>query len=1049
MKVSTILSAAVTASLLCSCVLNFDTTLPGEQALAGDTDVVGGESDADAGVEPGDLSDAGVDGTESDADLASDSDVEGDLDGVMDVDGTSDADVANGPDGGAALTVEVTEPVAGIYTLGDTLDVVWSTTNADEVTLSLVAGSECADGDAGVTVPVVATLAASTTNFAWDVPTTLAPGDYRLRVRASTLSLQSAVGCSPVFSLQQPAGCGPLACTSQNRTCTVDSGAAACGDCVDGFAETDGVCAAVDCGTAPAAPANATLTSVSTTRYGGIVTYLCSEGYTANGRADGLSQVTRRCGSAGLWEAASAVCTPVECGANPAPAANASFQGVDRTTFGGQASYSCATGYLVAGTGGRGYTLTCNATGSWSTPPACEPVDCGVLTSPANGSVSTPIGTTFGATASYSCDAGYSISGGLATRTCGASGSWGTAPTCNDIDECASGGVCATPNNVCTNLPGSWQCSCAVGATGVAVLGGDAACERTLALGNACAIDADCPTDSWCPTDTTQRFCSPRVSLSDDISMAFQFVPSGTFMMGSPDEGSGEVFPENQVPVAITHDYFVSRTEVTQGQWNAVTEGINPSYFQNTTCRFNSCSSNENANPNGPVENVFWYSAFAYANLISAREGLTPCYTLIPSTCADTLSILGYADCEDVTFLGPSCSGYRLLTEAEWERAARAGTTTDTYMGNLGVEDDCAATLVNLGPIAWYQCNSGNRTREVGGKLPNVWGLYDMLGNVSELTWDYITGPLPGGTDPLGPTTGSFRSVRGGDWTFSSTRAANRSTWCGPACAAGTSIGFRLARTALPAGDCGTPLEIENGTRSYSDTAAGSTVIYLCNSGYTRVGSATLTCHASGNWGTPPTCVDIDECASGSVCTGANNVCTNTIGGWQCSCDDGYTGLTVLGGNTSCIPPPSEGLGALCTADSECPSNSWCSTVSGYRRCSPRGFSGAAHQMDFVFVPSGTYQQGTPGATNEERPYTANISRNYFVSRTEVTQGQWKAATGGTNPSCFQRTSGTTCTTSNLNDTGPVENLDWYSALAFANWLSTSQSLSECYTLSG
>ena len=94
---------------------------------------------------------------------------------------------------------------------------------------------------------------------------------------------------------------------------------------------------------------------------------------------------------------------------------------------------------------------------------------------------------------------------------------------------------------------------------------------------------------------------------------------------------------------------------------------------------------------------------------------------------------------------------YRLPTEAEWEYAARAGTSGDRY-GNLGA-------------IAWYEDNSGDRTHPVGRKAPNAWGLYDMLGNVWEWVEDWY-GDYPGGavTDPAGPVSGSKRVSRGGSW---------------------------------------------------------------------------------------------------------------------------------------------------------------------------------------------------------------------------------------------------------------------------------------------
>jgi sulfatase modifying factor 1 len=253
------------------------------------------------------------------------------------------------------------------------------------------------------------------------------------------------------------------------------------------------------------------------------------------------------------------------------------------------------------------------------------------------------------------------------------------------------------------------------------------------------------------------------------------------------------------------------------------------------------------------------------------------------------------------------------------------------------------------------------------------------------------------------------------------------------------------AGTCVPV-DCGEPPTLANGSRTFTATTFSSSASYACESGYTRTGAATLTCDAAGNWGTAPTCNDTDECTSAGVCTAAGNTCTNTAGSWQCACAPGYTGTTATGGNASCTLIS---LGNPCTEDSDCPANGWCSTVSGQRRCSPRLFAGTAHEMDFVFAPSTTYLQGTPGASNSERPYTATISRNYFVGRTEVTQGQWRAATGGTNPSCFQALEGTECTAFNVNDEGPVEQVDWYAALAYANWLCVNEGLSACYTLIG
>ena len=125
---------------------------------------------------------------------------------------------------------------------------------------------------------------------------------------------------------------------------------------------------------------------------------------------------------------------------------------------------------------------------------------------------------------------------------------------------------------------------------------------------------------------------------------------------------------------------------------------------------------------------------------------------------------------------------YRLPTEAEWEYAARAGTSGDRY-GNVDA-------------IAWCGDNSRWRTHPVGRKAPNAWGLYDMLGNVWEWTQDWY-GDYPGGsvTDPRGPVSGSGRVCRGGSWYSNAggCRASDRHYYSPGH--RGSGLGFRLLRT--------------------------------------------------------------------------------------------------------------------------------------------------------------------------------------------------------------------------------------------------------------
>ena len=248
----------------------------------------------------------------------------------------------------------------------------------------------------------------------------------------------------------------------------------------------------------------------------------------------------------------------------------------------------------------------------------------------------------------------------------------------------------------------------------------------------------------------------------------FVRIEPGTFVMGSPESELGRYSDENQHSVTLTRSFLLQTTEVTQEQWQAVMAS-NPSYFSD-------CGSN------CPVESVSWYDAIAYANAESASEGLAPCYSALGE-------VIGGATVYD-------CTGYRLPTEAEWEYAARAGTTTASYGGELSGDPSSCDAQPSLESIAWYCGNSGDRTQAVGGKAANAWGLYDMLGNVWEWTWDWY-GSYPGGavTDPVGASSGSDRVLRGGGWNgyANYARAANHAS--GDPDGRFNDYGFRLARS--------------------------------------------------------------------------------------------------------------------------------------------------------------------------------------------------------------------------------------------------------------
>lgn len=246
-----------------------------------------------------------------------------------------------------------------------------------------------------------------------------------------------------------------------------------------------------------------------------------------------------------------------------------------------------------------------------------------------------------------------------------------------------------------------------------------------------------------------------------DTDAGFVKIPASTFLMGCTDGQSDCDTDEPMHSVTLTHDYFVGVTEVTQGQFQAVM-GYNPANF--TDC-----------GADCPVEEVSWYESAAYANAMSDAAGLSQCYTCT----GDGSSV----ECE-VAANPYDCSGYRLLTEAEWEGAARCGTDL-LYAGSDDIFD-----------VGWIYDNSGDTTHTVAGLAPNACGLYDMSGNVSEWTQDFYRN-LPSGdvTDPAGQV-GSEPVLRGGNWSsVASSARVSRRALAGPD-SVYSALGFRLARSS-------------------------------------------------------------------------------------------------------------------------------------------------------------------------------------------------------------------------------------------------------------
>ncbi len=268
------------------------------------------------------------------------------------------------------------------------------------------------------------------------------------------------------------------------------------------------------------------------------------------------------------------------------------------------------------------------------------------------------------------------------------------------------------------------------------------------------------------------------IDLVTPQGMHFLGLANGTFEMGCT-EAQELLLDQNcweaELPghsVTLSRDFWMSQTEVTQAQWQLL--------FEDNPFSFTSCGTD------CPVEHVTWYEALAFANAVSAEEGLDECYLL--DDCSNTPG--NEMVCDSVTITSSSgspydCTGYRLATEAEWEYAARAGTDL-LYAGSNTLDD-----------VAWYGEKSGGSPQPVASKQPNAWGLHDMSGNVAELLWDWID-PYSAepSTDPEGPSTGINRAARGGGWS-------QHSMYFRSSARAGVVpglpfdfVGFRLVRTA-------------------------------------------------------------------------------------------------------------------------------------------------------------------------------------------------------------------------------------------------------------
>lgn len=289
-----------------------------------------------------------------------------------------------------------------------------------------------------------------------------------------------------------------------------------------------------------------------------------------------------------------------------------------------------------------------------------------------------------------------------------------------------------------------------------------------------------------------------RPEITNSLGMKLKLIPAGEFLMGSPNSDgnvSADEQPEHRV--RITEPFYLGVTEVTQRQWKAVMKSA-LSDLKKGDWEY------AGQGPNNPIYWVSWYDAADFCNKLSQREGWQPCY-ILKNVERESYGSRPGIDSAQVRILGGD--GYRLPTEAEWEYACRAGTTTRYHWGDGG--GDSA-----MKQYGWYEKNadeddwnephaSSEGTQPVQTKRPNAYHLYDMSGNVWEWCQDwyepyyYARSPTD---NPSGPEQGSYRVSRGGSWDYDAEYCRSANRYRNDPSYRLHSYGFRVARS--PSGKC-------------------------------------------------------------------------------------------------------------------------------------------------------------------------------------------------------------------------------------------------------
>ena len=314
--------------------------------------------------------------------------------------------------------------------------------------------------------------------------------------------------------------------------------------------------------------------------------------------------------------------------------------------------------------------------------------------------------------------------------------------------------------------------------------------SRWVYLGHRAVASSPSPlTDSNSPSATRRFYRAIRTPSTNMV-----WIPPGTFRMGNAlgDPDIGDALPFNVTLSA----FYMDATEVSLGQWQSV-------YSYATNQGYGFAHEGAGKAANHPVQTLDWFDAVKWCNARSQQAGKTPAYYTDPGFA--TVYRIG----EVTVYANGAANGYRLPTEAEWEKAARGGVSdlrfpwgnviSQTQANYYGVTTSYTYDLGPNGYNAAYTNGLTPYTSPVGSFAPNDFGLYDMAGNVAEWCWDWYGTPYgqPTTNNPTGPATGSQRVYRGGDWGTYASNCRTAARYLRNPAVASISYGFR---SVLPAG---------------------------------------------------------------------------------------------------------------------------------------------------------------------------------------------------------------------------------------------------------